>query len=61
MSKRKRNKISSSTKKKSCLMFKKEWLSEITETEIPSSKQTKCKDWGHIYSIYAIFAMKQML
>jgi hypothetical protein len=32
-------------------MFKKEWLPEITETEILSSEQTKDKDRRHIYSL----------
>jgi hypothetical protein len=38
MSKRQRNKTSSTTEKKSRLVFKRESLSEIIETEIPSSK-----------------------
>jgi hypothetical protein len=50
MSNKKRNKTSSSTKKKSCSMLKKEWLSEIIETKIPSSKhRQKVKDWRETF------------
>jgi hypothetical protein len=45
MSKRKINETSSSTRKKSSLMFKKEWLSEIIEINPILKTQRKGKEW----------------